>query len=1324
MPKKDKDRRVNRRKTDEALDPRHDARDPDASQDVDLQEHATWVADDALQTDRNASRTDRNRDEETVIDPEVAGTTEDEEDGGRPRSDLLIVGIGASAGGLRAFKSFLEAMPSETGMAFVLVPHLDPKHESLMVELLSQRTAMPLSEAKQGTKVEADHVYVIPPNKYMEIREGCLHLVSPGEAPLLRTAIDRFFASLAADQRELAVGIVLSGTGNHGTPGLKEIKLAGGMVMVQDPESAEYNAMPQSAIDAGLPDYVLPPQDMPPALIAFARHPYVTRSGGEEGDLEPEMGRILSILRSRTRYDFRWYRKKMMLRRIRRRMSLQRIDEPAAYLNFLRNSPEEIHALYKDMLIGVTGFFREPESFRVLAEKVLPKLVSESGGKKPIRVWVPGCATGEEPYSLAMVLVEQFQAIGKPANLQIFATDIDFDALSRARDGIYPESIAADVSPERLNRFFVSVNRHYQIRREIRDAVVFAPQDLVSDPPFSRLDLISCRNLLIYLEFPVQQRIISLFHFALREGGFLFLGASESVGRHADLFEPISKKWRLFQRSERPRHRPQPQPQEIPIINTFQHPPLTVMEPQSANHPSLTEVMRRALIDAYGPAAVLVNRNCEVLAFHGDMVDYLEFPSGEPSRDLITLLRSGLRSKVRALLHEAFRTSTPAGTVAHVKRGDTYVPCRIEVAPVRPPKEARALFLLTFRDQSTDGPGEPALLGGDIPLRIDESSLVNQLENDLKATREDLQITIEELESSNEELKAANEEMMSMNEELQSANEELETSKEELQSLNEELTTVNNQLNEKVEELDAAYTDLNNLLTSSDIANVFLDREMRIRKFTAPTRKLLNVVSSDIGRPLADLSFRFNDPSLIADAHHVLDELIASEREIQTEEGRYYIRRIMPYRTRSNRIEGVTITFLDINERKRQELKLSEALAGLEDQVSRRTAALAMIRDVAMHANAAQSVEEVLDTCVRRLCDYYGWSAGFAYCAVGGENTVGGENNDSSRLVVAWTGMTNRDADRLRNALATSPVIPGQDLTGLAWQTGEPQWTIDLYRDFPARVSEAATVLNLRSAYAYPIVDGKKTEALLLFMDKGTEEPGPRVAELMASLSSQIFLMVERDKLGRQLREMSAYDQVRLSQDLHDAVGQQLAGLSMSAEVISRSLARSNAEEAPALAEVVSGLRETLQQIRLLARGLAEIPVGPGVLAIALEQLCVNNPAVLHSSLECQAAVDRSVDIQDPDVAIHLYRIAQEAVHNAVSHSHGTMLHISLQQDAGSVIMEIKDDGIGLANTNRPGMGLRTIRHRARMIGASLDIHSEHGTRIVVRVSKREGEGT
>jgi two-component system, chemotaxis family, CheB/CheR fusion protein len=1214
---------------------------------------------------------------------------------------LVIVGIGASAGGLGALKSFLDALPADTGMAFVLVPHLDPRHESMMVELLSQRTRMSICQAKQNTLVQPDHVYVIPPDKYIEIREGHLHLVTPGKPPAHRTAIDHFLKSLAEDQGELAVGIVLSGTGSHGTSGLKEIKLAGGMVMVQDPHSAQYEQMPQSAIDAGLADFVLSPQDMPGALIAYARHPYVNHVFEERrsNPLEPELGRILAILKTQTRYDFRWYRKKMMQRRVRRRMGLRQIAEPEAYLQFLREHPEEVTALHKDMLIGVTGFFREPEVFRFLEKEVLPELILRSDGKDPVRVWVPGCATGEEAYSLTMLLVERFLALGKTPLIQIFATDLDRESIARAREGVYPASIAEDVSPQRLIRFFVKLDRQYQIAREIRDAVVFAPQNLISDAPFSRLDLISCRNLMIYLELAVQQRLFPLFHFALKEGGYLVLGSSETVGRQNDLFEPVAKKLRIFRRIPSARR-----DAELPLLVGG---PAPSPEPLPAPHTPLAETMRRILLDAFGPAAVLVNVGGEVLSFYGSTTEYLEFPSGEPSRDLISLLRSGLRSKARVCMQKALREQTRVEAHGHVRRGGAYVPCRIAAIPVREPKEVRGYLLITFQDEL---PGKPAT-----PLRAPEdASLLTQLEDDLKTTREDLQITIEELESSNEELKAANEEMMSMNEELQSANEELETSKEELQSMNEELTTVNAQLQEKIEELDAAYTDLNNVLTSSDIATVFLDRNMRIRRFTPPTRKLMNVMPSDIGRPLADLSFRFEDSTIIEEAEEVLEHLSSSEKEISTQDGHAYIRRILPYRTRSNRIEGVTVTFMDITDRKEKETRLNAAFAGLEEQVSRRTAALTAIRDVAVQANAALTVEEIMDAALRRICDYNGWKSGYAY-------RLPEDGGDDILPVVVWNTRANREFDRLRNTLAGAPIKLGQGVAGRALVTGQPEWTEDLGRDLPSPVAEAAAPLGFRAAFAYPILTENRVVALLLFFADAAEEPATQVSDFIASVVNQVTLVIEREHLSRQLREMSAYEQVRLSQDLHDAIGQQLAGLIMSLDSLSRRLGAKESEEAPALEEATRMLRETLQQVRLLARGLGDIPVGPGALAAALEQLTANNPAALHSQLQCRAKVDRTVDVEDPDVAIQLYRIAQEALHNAISHSHGNELELLLRREKEDLVLEIRDDGIGLPRTPVLGMGLRIMQQRARLIGAKLEMRGDQGTHIVVRVPRGGG---
>ena len=832
-----------------------------------------------------------------------------------------IVGIGASAGGLDAFKKFFTAMPADSGIAFVLIPHLDPTHRSLMVELLAKQTPMSVVEAGDNMPVEANCVYIIPPNRDLSIERGHLQLSKPPERRGLQTAIDFFFRSLAADQQEKAIGIILSGTGSHGTPGLKEIKLVGGMVMVQDPKTADYDQMPQSAIGTGMVDFVLPPEQMPAALVRFVAHPYlnsVPQTPAAEGTPE-QLNRILVLLRARTKYDFRHYRKKMLMRRVERRMGLGHIDELADYVEHLRENPDEVAALYKDLLIGVTAFFREPDAFQVLEERVIPELVARQSEDVPVRVWVPACATGEEAYSIAMLLLERFTQENKPAHIQIFASDLDEQSLDAGRQGIYPDSIAGDVSSERLERFFLKTDEHhYQVTKQLRESIVFAPQNVISDAPFSKLDLISCRNLLIYLEPEIQEKVISLFHFALSNEGFLLLGPSESIGRRTDLFEAVSKKWRVYRRIGPKQH----DLVDIPIVAAEERRlKAPYVEPTPRPPMGFAELTQKLLLAGYAPAAVLVNRRFEILYFFGPTSQYLEFPTGEPTKDLMAMMRQGLRTKVRAACHKALRDAEAVtDTNARVLREGSYVPCTISVKPISEPREAQGLLLVTFKDRPEAEAGLP------VPGEADEeSSVVKQLEYDLKTTREDLQATIEELESSNEELKASNEEVMSMNEELQSTNEELETSKEELQSLNEELSTVNNQLQDKLAELEQLNNDITNLLNSTEIATVFLDTDLRIRRFTPATAPLLNLLARDVGRPFRDFAPRFTDDSLTDDARQVLDDLSPVEAEVFAEDGRCYLRRILPYRTVDNRIEGVVVTFFDVTDRKRAEQANYEA---------------------------------------------------------------------------------------------------------------------------------------------------------------------------------------------------------------------------------------------------------------------------------------------------------------------------------------------------------------------------------------------------------------
>ncbi|MDB5311326.1 MAG: methyltransferase/methylesterase, CheR/CheB with sensor [Gemmataceae bacterium] len=850
-----------------------------------------------------------------------------------------VAGIGASAGGLDPFKKFFGAMPADSGVACVLIPHLDPKHGSLMVELLTRCTPMPVVEAGEGMAVEANHVYIIPPNKYMTISGGVLRLTGPVERGGLQTSIDLFLRSLATDKQEKAVCIILSGTGSHGALGLKAVKAEGGMAMVQDPSTAEYARMPQSAIATGLADYVLPVEKMPEALIKYVQHDYVyaAKPSGEETEAPDHLNQVLALLRAGTKFDFRSYRKNTLTRRIERRMSLSHFNRSADYIAFLREHPDEVNHLSRDLLISVTSFFRDPEAFQALETEVIAPLVRAKQSDAPVRVWSTGCATGEEPYSLGILLLEQLAATRKSCPVQIFATEVDEAALEVARPATYPESISADVSAERLGRFFTRADdSSYQVGKHLREIVVFARQNLIADAPFSKIDLVVCRNLLIYLEPDVQKRVVSLLHFSLNEGGFLFLGPSETIGRHVDLFEPVSKKWRIYRRigPSRPGH------VEFPITAaTDTLVPDRRSPPRGATRPvGFADMTHRLLLDQFAPAAVLITRKYEILYVFGPTNRYLAGAAGEPTQDLMAMAGDGLRTRLRSAIHKAVRENCPVILDdAGVKRNDGYHPVLVTIRPVQGPRGEDGLLLVTFQDgkappfPAEGGPGEgppPETGAGDAALR--------RLEAELKATRADLQRTIEEMESSNEELKAANEEVMSMNEELQSANEELETSKEELQSLNEELGTVNNQLRDKVEELGLANNDMANLLNCTEVAILFLDKAFRIKRYTPPATRLFNLTATDLGRPIGDITPKYSDGTLRHDIEQVLRSFTPRKMEFQTPDGGWWIQRITLYRTLDLHVEGVVLTFTDVTQVRRadeQTRRLATVLRDSNDAV-------------------------------------------------------------------------------------------------------------------------------------------------------------------------------------------------------------------------------------------------------------------------------------------------------------------------------------------------------------------------------------------------------
>jgi two-component system CheB/CheR fusion protein len=869
--------------------------------------------------------------------------------------DFPIVGIGASAGGLAAFEAFFSGMPAGTdpGMAFVLVQHLAPDHKSILTELIRRYTRMQVFEVEDGMVVQPNCAYIIPPKCDMAFLNGALHLFEPSAPRGLRLPIDFFFRSLAQDQGERAICIVLSGTGSDGTQGVRAIKGEGGMAMAQSPDSTEYDGMPRSAIATRLVDYELPPAEMPAQLMAYVAHAFNKQSRSiiaPAPKAESALKKIFILLRDQTGHDFSQYKPSTINRRIERRLAVHQIETFDGYVKYVQQTPAEVEALFRDLLIGVTSFFRDPEAFKTLEEEVIPKLLADKPADATIRVWSPGCSTGEEAYSLAILLQEHLESLAQSNKVQVFATDIDSRAVDTARAGLYPASIAADVSPERLARFFTpETGAGYRVRKVIRDLLIFSEQDVTRDPPFSKLDLISCRNVLIYMGGALQKKLIPLFHYALSPGGFLFLSTSETVGEFSDLFVALDRKSKVYRRREG--------------FNGVQRagpdrflPPMMVTKaalPQSPGGRAvperlpLRELTEQALLEQIAPAGALVNGQGDIFYLHGRTGKYLEPAPGEVGiTNILKMAREGLRRDLTTALHKAVETkdvvrhpglrvktngdvSTVDLTIRPVTTGPSAVPSADPTAPPRPPlylvilEEARPLD----PEQVQQTAAAQAIAGANDP-DTDTEARIAVLKRELLAKDEYLQSTNEEMQSTNEELKSSNEEMQSLNEEMQSTNEELETSKEELQSINEELATVNSELQTKVADLSRVNNDMSNLLAGTGIGTVFVDHQLRILRFTPTATRIINLILSDVGRPVGHIvSNLVGYNGIVADTQAVLDTLVSKELDVQTTEGKWYTMHILPYRTLDNVIEGAVITFTEITELRMARAALEEARA-------------------------------------------------------------------------------------------------------------------------------------------------------------------------------------------------------------------------------------------------------------------------------------------------------------------------------------------------------------------------------------------------------------
>ena len=853
---------------------------------------------------------------------------------GSGHAGSMLVGIGASAGGIAALKQFFSHVSPDSGLTFVVILHLSPLHESNLAELLQTNTRIPVTQVTETVHVRPDHVYVMPPSKYMVIEDGNINLIEPERIRGGHSSIDMFFRTLADAYGKDAVAIVLSGTGADGTLGLRRVKEHGGFAIAQDPAEAEYNAMPLSAIETGLVDLILPASQMADRLRqlgAGAQRLLLTEEQEKRG-AEAEMAEIravLMLLRQRTGHDFTQYKGPTMRRRIARRLQVHGLFDIKSYLNFLLEHAEEVPVLLRDLLITVTNFFRDREAFESLSQEVVPKLFAGKGANDQVRVWVVGCATGEEAYSIAMLLCEYASRLNDPPRIQIFATDIDERAITQARDCRYPRTIAMDVTPERLRQFFIEEGDHYRVKKEVRELILFAPHNVLRDPPFSKLDLVSCRNLLIYLNREMQDRTLGTFHFALVPEGYLFLGASETAEGIPLLFVPLNKKHRTYTRRI-----------TIAPVQVMRNMPRLGWNKPAELHedigvaPASYGALHQKVVEQLAPPSALVNDEFDIVHLSEHVPRFLRFAAGEPSRNLLKVVHPGMRLDLQAILLTVKSRMSETQTAAESRRVQVEIegkPCVVNLTVrkvVDGPAAAHGFFLVTFDEtipvavgtaQPPDGPG---------------MEVAAQLQEELQRTHDQLNVTVEQYETTTEELKASNEELQAINEELRSTTEELETSKEELQSLNEELTTVNQELREKIEELGRVNSDLQNLLSSTDIGTIFLDRGLQIKRYTERVKELFNIIQADVGRPLDHLTHKLDYRSLTDDAVAVLKTLQSREREVRAHNGRWYLVRLLPYRTLDDKIDGVVLNFVDITDhRHAKELRIQAAALQEQSQI-------------------------------------------------------------------------------------------------------------------------------------------------------------------------------------------------------------------------------------------------------------------------------------------------------------------------------------------------------------------------------------------------------
>jgi two-component system CheB/CheR fusion protein len=1195
---------------------------------------------------------------------------------------FLVVGIGASAGGIQAIKQFFEHVPQDTGIAYVVVLHLSPDHESRLAEVLQSSAKIPVTQVPDRVRVQPNHVYVIPPDKSLAIQEGHLLLSEITSFEQRRAPVDIFFRTLAESHGTRAVCVVLSGTGANGSSGLKRVKERGGIAIVQDPGEAEHAEMPRNSIATALVDYVLPVAAIPAKILAYQaslgavqlpEHPAETLQGAVSD--ESALREVFSILRTRTAHDFSSYKRATVLRRIGRRMGLNGLISLPEYARFLRGHGEETKAILKDLLISVTSFFRDREAFETLERLVIPRLFEGKGEDDAVRVWVAGCATGEEAYSIAMLLAERCgSAPGSPA-VQIFASDIDEDAIAVAREGAYTFNDAADVGPERLGRFFLREGGRYVVRKELRETVLFAHHNLLKDPPFSHLDLATCRNLLIYLNRSAQQRVLSLLHFALNPGGYLFLGTSESTEGSGDQFVTVDKEAHIFQSRAIATRLQVPVP-EVPAggrtaANAADE---RKVERQARERLSAADLHQR-LLEQYAPPSIVVNEEHEIVHLTEQAGQYLQYRGGEPTHNLVRIVRPELRLEMRTALYQALQQQTNVRTpVIPVRLRERLANVSIEIRPVlREDDPARGYFLVMFQEAPDGAAPAPA----PAPATVEAGDAARQLEEELIRVRGQLRATVERHETQAEELKASNEELQAMNEELRSSTEELETSKEELQSLNEELRTVNQELKIKIDEQTQANDDIQNLINSTEIGTIFLDRLSRIKLFTPRARDLFTLLPADRGRPLSDISTALVDVDLQTEARRVLERLERSEREVRTKDDRWHLMRVLPYRTADDRIDGVVLTFVDITERKRVE----EALRASEERLRR--------------AFAIETIGIIFFRTDGRITD-----ANDAFLRLSGY-----ERDDIDRGRVRWDAIMPDDFMRRLEAFR-----PETDALG-----STPPFEQEYVRKDGSRWWGLLALTGLGGAEAAAFVVNVTTI-------KEAEGLTATNRALDAELRQRRLAEAQIRGLMRRLITAQEDERRLVARDLHDHLGQQVAGLALKLDAV-KEMARGHA----ALESAVDDARSTIVKLdRDLDFFVWEMRGADGNeqgLAASLSTFVREWSRNFGIAAEFHS---RGFDGErlSKEIEINLYRITQEALTNVYKHARAERVDVLLERRDSSAVLVIEDDGVGferaatLERRSDGGVGIVGMEERAGLMGGTLEIETApgKGTSLFVRV--------